>query len=175
MSRRRWSLHPGTASPRMRSLPRQRERQVTCARQCERSGDSCLSPRIRIGKEITNLSFIAPAERCKGQELSAASRPIRPLGLATRLGFVGIWKFPASPMSISKAASSSAAGRLGTSPGAPAKAPLRDVVPVPAEQSRAGSKGNRFEQRILTGTGKPRCLQVPRSLLDPLLCSCKTY
>lgn len=115
-SRTRWSLHLATASPQTLSLPQHRERQVACAWQCKCSGDSYLSPKICIRKEITNLIFIAPAERCKGRELSAASRPIHLLGLAARPGFVGTWKFPALPRPSCNRASSSAAGRPGTPP-----------------------------------------------------------
>lgn len=122
-----------------------------------------------------NLIFIAPAERCKSQELSAASQPILPLGPAARLGFVGTWKFPAFPRPISSQPAPSLPAGWEHLPGVPAKARLCDVVPVPAGQSGAGDEGNRFEQQILMGTDKPRCFQVPRSLLDPLLCSCKTY
>ncbi|XP_063212931.1 uncharacterized protein LOC134525730 [Chroicocephalus ridibundus] len=60
-------------------------------------------------------------------------------------------------------------------PGAPAEAPLRDMVSIPAGRSGAGGEGNCFQQQILMGTHKPRCCQAPWSLLDPLLCSCKTY
>lgn len=112
----RWSLHPATASPQTLSLPQRREGQVACAWQCKHSGDSRLSPKICIRKEITDLIFITAAERCKGQELSAASQPICLLGLAARLGFVSTWIFPAFPRPISNAASSSAAGRPGAPP-----------------------------------------------------------
>jgi len=106
----RWSLRLAAASPQTLSLHRCREQQVACAWQCKRSGDSHLSPKIRIRREITNLIFTAPTECCKGQELSAASRPIHPPGLAASVAFVGTWKFPAFPKPVDNAASSSAAG-----------------------------------------------------------------
>lgn len=159
------------APPQTLLLAQCREGQVTWAWQCKHSGYSCLSPKIGVRKEITNLIFIAPAERCKSQELSAASRPIRPLGPAARLGFVGTRKFPAFPRPISSQPAPSLPAGWEHLPGVPAKARLRDVVPVPAGQSGAGDEGNRFEQQILMGTDKPCCFQVPRSLLDPFLCS----
>lgn len=68
----------------MLPMPRLREQRVVHGSEYTRAWGLPSFTNICIKNEITSLNFVTSANRCKGHELRAASRPIAPIARAAR-------------------------------------------------------------------------------------------